>query len=455
MANQNEILKRVKLLMEYDTSMTLNENLVLIENPPLYPTTFTHPSDKTQTNLPGYRDINSGKYVSTRQSNPVKPSDFGLREWPTIPTPSNTVLEIVGKDIIATLKCTKAFYVDLSKGEVRLAIRDARDFFMETFTGALIDIFVSIAGIEVGGPILMEILEVLFTVNDYGYYLESKNKPEHQTPAEIKGGWEKFKWQFLNNEDFSRLMVDLMVVATRGVVRYKNNFLNWIKGGGAKLIKNISSLLIKVTANLGKAGKLGKFLESRLSSFTIWLDDFSTKLTKLAEESKIKNPNTPNPIKGAKMAFEELNQIIKNKNVTQLYIKKLQNVPSKIPEAVKAAKIAYFVQLGLVYTIQMWIASLNTKNIDEIDRKFNEDLMSKDSINATIQEQQMKQNTELFKNNPTWKVKFKGKETPVVEPPIYSINGKDYTYIYVASDEDLMDTTFVNTKLYKLKEIKK
>lgn len=455
MTTQNEILKRIKLLMEYDTSMTLNENLVLIENQPLYPTEFTAPSDKTQTIRPSYKDINTGKFVAPTQSNPVKPSDFGLKVWPTIPTPSsNVVLEIIGNDILTTLKVSKAFYVDVLRGETRLAIRDARDFFMETFTGAFVDIFVSVAGVEVGGPIAMELLEVGFTINDWVYYNDSKNKPEHIAPKGLSN-WETFKWKFLNNEDFSRLMVDLMVVATRGLVRYKNNFLNWFKTGGAKLISGFANLLVRVSAILGKGGKIGKFIADRISSFTVWLDDFATEATKLAEESKIKNPNTPNPIKGAKMAFEELNQIIKNKNVTQLYIKKLQNVPSKIPEAVKAAKIAYFVQLGLVYTIQMWIASLNTKNIDEIDRKFNEDLMSKDSINATIQEQQMKQNPELFKNNPTWKVKFKGKVTPVVEPPIYSINGKDYTYIYVASDEDLMDTTFVNTKLYKLKEIKK
>ena len=86
MEKQEDILKRVKLLMGYDMSMTLNENLIFLEQKTPTPTELpkpdivvpTLPSDKTQTTV---FNPTTGRY---QQSNPVKPSDYGLKEFPKV-----------------------------------------------------------------------------------------------------------------------------------------------------------------------------------------------------------------------------------------------------------------------------------------------------------------------------------------------------------------------------------
>jgi len=228
MENQNDILKRVRLLMEYDMSMTYSENLVMEQ-------TKYGAIDRTIPSVGS--DYFSGlksqqkKYTDALHfCNQNKDKCKYIKKSDTV---YELVVDSVNKDFIKTGEIAKNFVVNFGKGDLRLAFRDTRDFFIETYAGAFIDIFVSVVGVEVGGPLLMESLEIAFAINDLGFFLEDKenkiNKSDWST-------WDGIVWQVQNNINFQRLIVDLVVILTRGVIRSATKALNLLKMSGKAML---------------------------------------------------------------------------------------------------------------------------------------------------------------------------------------------------------------------------
>jgi hypothetical protein len=444
MEKQEDILKRVKLLMGYDMSMTLNENLIFLEQRTPTPTQLpkpnivvpTLPSDKTQTT---FFNPTTGRY---QQSNPVKPSDYGLKEFPKVEVHPG-VFELVVDDLEKSAKLGKQFYIDLKKGDLRKAFRDARDFFIDTYAGAFADIFVSVAGVEVGGPIIMESLEVAFLVNDYFYYIESKkSRPTKNNPL---SSMENFQTEFSENIDFQRLIVDIAVIATRGLIRGAGKVLNWLKSGGVKALSKISDLMTKVNLVLPKLGKIGKFLSERLSTFTLWFDDFSTKLNNIFSKKSTTQTPKNSVVSKIKTSYQDLLKLFKgNKDIVDLYVKKIQNIPTRVPKATIQGTIAYFIGIGLTETIERFIASSHKEEPQEIINNFVDDKQKN--------KQEIEKNTlNSIKNDNPWVgnqkiLRVDGKE-------LFEIGGKLYVY-YKYSPAELKSIDIAYFKLVE-KKIKK
>ncbi len=422
-------------------SMTLNENLIVLEQKTPTPTQLpkpnivvpTLPSDKTQTTV---FNPTTGRY---QQSNPVKPSDYGLKEFPKVEVHPG-VFELVIDDLEKSAKLGKQFYVDFSKGDLRKAFRDVRDFFIDTYAGAFADIFVSVAGVEVGGPIIMESLEVSFLVNDYFIYMENKkSKPTKNDPF---SSWDNFKLEFNTNIDFQRVLVDLMVIATRGLIRGAGKLLTWLKSGGVKLLSRISDLITKVTLSLPKLGKIGKFLSERLSTFTLWFDDITTKLNKMISNSEKTQTPKKSVVSKVKTTYQDLLKLFKgNKNIVDLYIKKLQNIPTKVPKATIQGTIAYFIGIGLTETIERFIASSHEKEAQEtIDNLVEDKEKNKQEIEKTTLES-IKIDNPWVGNQKVLRVD--GKE-------LFEIGGKLYVY-YKYSPAELQSIEIAYFRLVEKK----
>ena len=271
MGNQNDILKRVKLLMEYDTSMTLNENILVLEQNPN--AIYLDPNYTNRGNVKAGSDHFASMQMQQKQK--VSQIQFCLNPKNSskckkvLETPNVSIFELavdnITKDALLTAEIGKNLAINLGKGDVRGAFRDLRDFFIETYSGAFVDIFVSVAGVEVGGPIVMEALEIAFMANDLFYFLENKSgKRDSSNYTTLEG----IKWQFANNIDFQKLIVDMMVVATRGVTRSAGKAFNWLKQGGKSIITKILEFVGKIRGYLPKLGVIGKFLSDKLDKIT-------------------------------------------------------------------------------------------------------------------------------------------------------------------------------------------
>jgi len=154
--------------MEYDTSMTLNENILVLEQNPN--AKYLDPNYTNRGNVKAGSDYFAGLQMQQKQKismiqfceNPKNSAKCKkLKETPNVSIWEATV-DNIGKDALLTAEIGKKLAINLGKGDLRGAFRDLRDFFIETYSGAFVDIFVSIAGVEVGGPLLMEALEIAF-----------------------------------------------------------------------------------------------------------------------------------------------------------------------------------------------------------------------------------------------------------------------------------------------------
>jgi hypothetical protein len=280
MEKQEDILKRVKLLMEYDTSMTYSENSILIEQ-----RVSDLPNSKKNTD-----------YSSPSLSSIVKPQSQVTK---TVNYPKGFA-EYKGWK-------TNGKKVEIKGTSVKEMVKNLRDFFFESPLGFATDVIISVAGVEVGGPLIMKSLEFAFLANDLDTYYETTT-PEYRK----KGFKEKFFDE--QNKSFQDVIVDLMVVGTAGLIRGFSATKNYLKSAPKKISEiaaKSKGFIGTIKSVLSKIPKIGEWLGGKLNM----ISEFLTSL--------ISNPKTTT------------NQVVKKVPdiVTQYVNKVIKTVPNNLPKA--------------------------------------------------------------------------------------------------------------------------
>lgn len=278
--------------MEYDTSMTYSENSMLVEQ-----RVSDLPNSKKNTD-----------YSSPSLSSIVKPQVTNTVNYP------KGFAEYKGWK-------TNGNKVEIKGSSVKEMVKNLRDFFFESPLGFATDIVISVAGAEVGGPLIMRALEFSFLANDLDTYYE-KTTPEYRK----KGFMEKFFDE--QNKSFQDVIVDLMVVGTAGIIRGFSATKNYLKSSP----KKISEIAAKgkefigtIKSVLSKIPKIGEWLGGKLNM----ISEFLTSL--------ISNPKTTT------------NQVVKKVPdiVTQYVNKVIKTVPNNLPKAVIHGLVGFlFYELG-------------------------------------------------------------------------------------------------------------
>ena len=280
--------------MEYDTSMTYSENSMLVE--------------QRVSDLP----------------NSKKNTDYSSPSLSSIVRPQSQVIKTVNYPKgFAEYKGwkTNGNKVEIKGSSVKEMVKNLRDFFFESPLGFATDIVISVAGAEVGGPLIMRALEFSFLANDLDTYYE-KTTPEYRK----KGFMEKFFDE--QNKSFQDVIVDLMVVGTAGIIRGFSATKNYLKSSP----KKISEIAAKgkefigtIKSVLSKIPKIGEWLGGKLNM----ISEFLTSL--------ISNPKTTT------------NQVVKKVPdiVTQYVNKVIKTVPNNLPKAVIHGLVGFlFYELG-------------------------------------------------------------------------------------------------------------
>lgn len=418
--------------MEYDTSMTLNENILVLEQNPN--AKYLDPNYTNRGNTKAGSDYFAGMQMQQKQKisaiqfclNPKTASKCKKLAETSNMSVFEMVVDNVTKDALLTAEIGKNLVVNLGKGDVRGAFRDLRDFFIETYSGAFVDIFVSVAGVEVGGPLVMEALEIAFMANDLFYFLENKSGNRDKSNYT---SWEGIKWQFANNIDFQKLIVDLMVVATRGVMRSAGKAMEWLKKSGKTIATTILGYVSKIRGYLPKLGVIGKFLSDKLDKISSFLNNLSKAFTEKATQvtdkvkSKVGSKTAKEVEKKSATKFHRritlgrAIKLFKNKKLASTFVRSLGKVPTKIPQATIAASFAALAQAGMMIGIEKLISSPETKTfvstIENISPKL---------VDAEFDRQIRLYNPTLTKN--VKKIEFA--ENSAVE--IYLLDGKQYKF---------------------------
>jgi hypothetical protein len=188
---------------------------------------------------------------------------------------------------------SKGWVVDGKKVEVkgtniREIISNLRDFFFNSTLGFAADILISVAGVEVGGPIIMRALEFTFLVNDLEIYYRQPDDFKN------KGFMEKFSDQ--SNLTFQNVIVDLFVIGTFGLIRSVSGVrsaLNKNPNAIREMISKCKGFISSVSSVLGNLGDIGKWLGPKLDNLSTFLDSLVTsKNVKTAVKSTAKSiPN--------------------------------------------------------------------------------------------------------------------------------------------------------------------
>jgi hypothetical protein len=210
-AKENEILDRVKLLINYNLSKTLNENIV-----------------EQSTKLSSVSTPASGgiaQYADTSYEGRRRGGGFG--ESDSIP--------ITAKDI--------------SEGLLKV-----REFLFST-TGMVTQVVISILGVEIGAPIAVAALDIAILINDLVLMVQNWE----DKPFENEENWFMYHWE--KNIGFKNSVEDIAFLLTAGTLRLigktskgawsmlkslfgqKGSFKGWIKSS----MENIKSLFNKIS----------------------------------------------------------------------------------------------------------------------------------------------------------------------------------------------------------------
>lgn len=426
--------------MEYDTSMTLNENILVLEQNPN--AKYLDPNYTNRGNTKAGSDYFAGMQMQQKQKismiqfceNPKNSAKCKkLKETPNVSI-FEAVVDNVVKDLTNTAKIGKNLVINLSKGNLSAAFTDLRDFMVDTYSGAFVDIFVSVAGVEVGGPILMEALEIAFFANDLMSFLGNKSGNRDKSNYTTSSGW---WWQFQNNIDFQRTIVDLVVVATRGVIRSAPKAFAWLKKTGSAVITTLLESLSKVKGLIGKLGVVGKFLSDKITT----VENFLNKLMKgLSEKTstvsnKISNKTTKKATekvvqsKTAHLSLRKLIKLIKNKKLAGYFKKYIRHIPKKIPEATLAGGFGILVQAGFVIGLEKFMKSPESKTtIQSMTDNATTDMVVQETKVSVISD--CRKDTPSIKNAKS--IIWKGKNSSGIE--IFNVDGVEYTWKDIYGD---------------------
>jgi hypothetical protein len=365
----NDALNRVLLMMRYDLTKTLSEQKI--------------PTDKEIEQLKRDEfENNTRKYVD------------------------KTAVSFRGPD---GKKISTATFPKITKkidsktfSEWLLSVRE----FFFTPEGATLQVVLSIAGAEIGAPILFLILDGAIIINDAYMMVRDwdENGPKipsyfpnlETNPIFLNGLWEWFKFHFTNNIGFQNLIIDIAAIL--------------IPGGIFKLGK----------ATLKSASKMFKLLIEKFGP------NFMKNFVSFLEKFKPKTDGLP----------KELGSWVDKKYSEITKAIELWKTPSKaIKTVLKPKRLTFAVGAGAgTYTLVKWFESKSeaiTKFFESNPEK-NEILLTSDLENPTTKElinAIIDENPKLF--NPNFKPKsFKVdmvKKGNQLYPQYYIINGVKYS----------------------------
>jgi hypothetical protein len=126
--------------------------------------------------------------------------------------------------------------------------------FMFTGWGLGVQLVGSIVGAEVGAPVAFEILDGAIFANDLFLYAEKGTLIN--APLEIVNVKDRFTWNLKNNPHFLRVMEDVLILITGGIVKGYSKIMKWMETAGEswfiiilKGIKNIIKFIITCGRN--------------------------------------------------------------------------------------------------------------------------------------------------------------------------------------------------------------
>jgi hypothetical protein len=162
---------------------------------------------------------------------------------------------------------------------------EVREFFFSPL-GATLQVGLSIAGAEVGAPILFLILDGAIIINDAYMMVRDwdPNGPEMSTEVgpmgsiQTKGLWEWFKFHYTTNIGFQNLIIDIAAILIPGGILKLGKatlksagkmFKLLIEKFGPNFMKAFVSFLEKFKPNTGELPKkLGSWVERKYSEIT-------------------------------------------------------------------------------------------------------------------------------------------------------------------------------------------
>jgi hypothetical protein len=197
-------------------------------------------------------------------------------------------------DHVIKLENGKGFFVDMRDGNFSLALLELREV-MFSNAGLIAQIVLSVVGSEIGLPVAFEIMDAAFLINDI--YIFSNNNPEAIKFPENLTFWGRLKFLYNNYEDFQRIVMDLIIVATAGTIRTASacwKYLEKLIGPTAEYVstiagspvasesvmtfinifKTIFSTITNLISKLPKA--LSNFLKGKLKfyeKFITWIEE--------------------------------------------------------------------------------------------------------------------------------------------------------------------------------------
>jgi hypothetical protein len=213
----NDALNKTLLMMRYDVSKTLNENLV---------------SEQTQNNK----------------------NSFFLQNQPSGKKPLNKKGIIPGVEPLP--------YVSIQSSTISEGLLKAREYLFTTW-GMTAQIVISILGSEIGAPIAFIILDIAIIINDFSIMVKNWKETEYK-PWTLE--WFSFHWE--NNKGFQMVIEDLLLllgsVATRLVGKSSKSVWKYLKS----MSKNTEELVLLAEKEIIKKEPLIKKLPKKLADFS-------------------------------------------------------------------------------------------------------------------------------------------------------------------------------------------
>lgn len=141
--------------------------------------------------------------------------------------------------------------------------------FMFSGWGLGVQLVGSVVGAEVGAPVAFEILDGAIFANDL--FLMAEKGTLINAPEEMVGLKNKFIWNLKNNPHFLRVMEDILIIVTGGIIKGYSKVMKWVETAGESWFVTILKGIKKVINFIGKSinyipGKIGKFLSSRFKT---------------------------------------------------------------------------------------------------------------------------------------------------------------------------------------------
>ena len=154
------------------------------------------------------------------------------------------------------------FFMNIGKGEFSEALLDAREL-MFSGPGIIIQWVIGVAGVEIGAPIALEIIDEAIIINDVYVWISNEHYDKSKLPPDNLSEWEKFKWQYNNNIDFQNVIVDIVILATVGVVRTAGEAWKYL----ARQFKTVKAISVWMKGFSGSIGKMIGYLPKKMSTF--------------------------------------------------------------------------------------------------------------------------------------------------------------------------------------------